>query len=120
MMLRQPRASTAPAPLGSKLFAGFLLPVLVGGLVALLVIVGTQIMGKPHLVVGVFAGIVYVFLAIRLPEFAILALLAITSSIVNPDYLPVIRLGPVSLQIPDILLGVLLLVTFLRVTAVPG
>ncbi len=97
--------------------AAVMLPVLLGGVVALLVIVGTRVLQKPQLVLGIVSGVVYLFLAFRLPEYAILLLLAITSSIINPDYLPVLHLSSISFQIPDLLLGVLLLVTFLRMTS---
>ena len=94
--------------------------ILVGIGVGLSVILSTYYVEKPILVAGVIGLPIYIIVSLRWPELAILALVGITAGVINKDWMPLLRLGPVSLHIPDIMLGVLLGIVFVRSMASPG
>ncbi|MBI5931819.1 MAG: O-antigen ligase family protein [Chloroflexi bacterium] len=88
----------------------------VGFAIAVLVIVSTYYIGNPKVVVGAIGGVFYVFMIRRWPYLGILSVVAITSGTIDREWLPLIPIGPFSAHIPDIMLGLLLLLLILRAT----
>jgi O-antigen ligase len=103
----------------SRLFqAGFVILMGVGfGLAALLAGENYKIL---KLLVGLFGGVGYVVVTMRWPEYGILGLVALLSGLISTSWLPVLRMGPASLNISDIMLLVLLGAVFLRFTTQKG
>lgn len=91
-----------------------------GLLIAGTILVGTYVLGKPKLLVGVLGGPIFALFTIRWPEVGILSLVGITGGLVDTDWLPILRFGPVSVHIPEIMLAVLLGLLVLRATAHRG
>jgi O-antigen ligase len=96
------------------------LVVLMSSGVGLSVIVSTYYFDKVKLLIGLIGGLAFVLLTMRWPEFGILSYVALLSGLINPGYLPALHLGPISLQISDALLLMLLGLVFLRATTQPG
>jgi O-antigen ligase len=88
--------------------------------VGLAVIVSTYYVDNVKLLVGLMGGIAFVLLTMRWPEFGILCLVALMSGLVSLTSLPLLHLGPVSLNISDIILMLLLALVFLRATTQRG
>lgn len=88
----------------------------VGFCIAVMVIVSTHFIGNPKVVVGAIGGVFYVFMIRRWPDLGILSVVAITSGIVDREWLPLIPIGPFSAHIPDVMLGLLILLMILRAT----
>ncbi len=93
---------------------------LVGIGIGLAVIVSTHYVENFKLVIGLVGGIAFVLLTIRWPELGILGLVALLSGMISLSWLPVFPLGPVSLNIHDFIVVLLLGLVFLRATAQPG
>lgn len=98
----------------------FGLAALAGIGIGLAVIVSTHYAENFKLVVGLVGGIAFVLLTIRWPELGVLSLVALLSGIISLSWLPVLPLGPVSLNIHDFIVMLLLGLVFLRATAQPG
>ena len=88
--------------------------------VGLAVIVSTYYVDNFKLLVGLIGGLAFILLTMRWPEFGILGLVALLSGLVSVSWLPILHLGPVSLNISDAMLLVLMGLVFLRATAQPG
>jgi O-antigen ligase len=88
--------------------------------VGLAVIVSTYYVDNIKLLIGLIGGLAFVLLTIRWPEFSILGIVALLSGLISQGWLPLLHLGPVSLNISDIMLLVLLSLVFLRTTTQPG
>lgn len=88
----------------------------VGFCIAVLIIFSTHFIGNPKVVVGALGGVFYVFMIRRWPYLGILSVMAMTSGIIDREWLPLIPIGPFSAHIPDIMLGLLLLLLVLRAT----
>ena len=88
--------------------------------VGLAVIVSTYYVNNIKLLIGLIGGIAFVLMTMRWPEFAILFLVALLSGLISTSWLPLLHLGPVSLNISDAILLVLLALVFLRVTTQRG
>lgn len=88
--------------------------------VGLAVIVSTYYVDNAKLLVGLIGGLAFVLLTMRWPEFGILCYVALLSGLIHLGSLPALRLGPISLQISDAILMLLLGLVFLRTTAQPG
>ena len=84
----------------------------VGAAVGVLIAVGLA-----GIVFGLIAAVAFVGLGLRRPEYAILVMIGITSGIVDPEALPWLTMGPMTLHITDLLLFFLLGLIFLRATA---
>lgn len=87
--------------------------------IGLLVIVSTHYVHNIKLVIGLVGGLAFILLTMRWPEFGILSLLAMLSGLVSVSWLPVLHLGPISLNISDAIILVLLGLLFLRTTTRP-
>jgi hypothetical protein len=94
--------------------------VLTSVVVGLAVIVSTYYINNVKLLIGLIGGIVFGLLTLRWPEFGILCLLALLSGLISLTWLPLLHLGPISLNISDMILILLLGLVFLRVTTEPG
>lgn len=97
------------------------------GLVALAGIgVGLAVIGSTYyaenakLIVGLVGGLAFILLTMRWPEFGILSFVALLSGLISLSWLPLLRLGPISLHISDMMLLFLLGLVFLRATSQPG
>ncbi len=88
----------------------------VGFCIAVLIIISTHFIGNPKVVVGALGGIFYVFMIRRWPYLGILSIVAITSGVIDREWLPLIPIGPFSAHIPDVMLGLLILLLILRAT----
>ena len=88
--------------------------------IGLAVIVSTYYVDNYKLVIGLVGGTALVLLTMRWPEFGILSLVALLSGLISVSWLPVLPLGPVSLNISDILIMILLALVFLRATTQPS
>ena len=88
--------------------------------VGLAVIVSTYYVENVKLLIGLVGGLAFVLLTMRWPEFGILWLLTLLSGLISVGWLPLLRLGPVSLSIHDMILLLLLGLVFLRATTQPG
>ncbi len=83
--------------------AGIIIPILIGfmiGAACLLVPFDMVLFG----IIGA-AGLLMIA---KWPEIGILAIVAITSNLINPDKLPLLKTGPISFHIPDLILVFLL------------
>jgi hypothetical protein len=88
--------------------------------VGLAVIVSTYYINNVKLLIGLVGGLAFVLLTMRWPEFGILCLVALLSGLVSLTWLPLLHLGPISLNISDIILLMLMALVFLRATTHPG
>ncbi len=79
-------------------------------------IVSTYYLENFKFVLGIVGGLAFVLLTMRWPEFGIICYIALLSGLVDLGYLPALHLGPISLQIGDIILILLLGLVFLRAT----
>ncbi len=91
-----------------------------GLLIALAIVVGTYVLGKPKLLAGVLGGPIFILLTMRWPEVGILSLVGITGGLIDTNWLPILGLGPVSVHIPEMMLAVLLGLLGLRLTTQRG
>lgn len=98
----------------------FVLVILMSVTVGLAVIVATYYVENAKLIVGVVGGMAFVLITMRWPEFGILCLVALLSGFIQLTWLPSLHLGPISLQISDIILFLLLGLVFLRATTQRG
>ena len=87
--------------------------------IGLAVIVSTYYVDNVKLLFGLVGGLAFVLLTMRWPEFGILCLVALMSGLIHLGSLPALHLGPVSVQISDIMLLLLLGLVFLRATTQP-
>ncbi len=87
------------------------------GLLAAVTTGGTH---GPALFVGALAAPVLALLIMMWPDIGILALLGLTSGLVDVDVLPLLSLGPLSLRIPDLVLIFLLALSIARATTQPS
>ena len=117
------RYRSLPFPIHIRLPAGLWRIVLAlgtGMLVALSVIVATYYFEKWKLAVGLVGGVAFVLVTMWRPEYGVLALVGLTNGLVSTNWLPLLPVGPFSLHLQDIILGLLLLLWGLRVTTWPG
>jgi O-antigen ligase len=84
--------------------------------IGLAVIISTYYINNVKLLIGLVGGIAYVLVTMRWPEFSILSLVALLSGLISLSWLPLLHLGPISLNISDVMLMVLLGLVFLRAT----
>lgn len=96
------------------------LVVLAGLCVGLAVIISTYYVNNVKLLIGLIGGFAFVLLTMRWPEFGILSLLALLSGLISLGWLPLLHLGPISLNISDIMLLILLVLVLARATTRPG
>jgi O-antigen ligase len=82
----------------------------------LAVIASTHFADNVKLLVGLVGAPAYVLVVMRWPEFGILGLVALLSGLISVTWLPLLHLGPASLNISDIVLLLLLSLVFLRST----
>jgi len=97
---------------------GFVVLMSVGA--GLAVIVSTYYVNNVKLLIGLIGGLAFVLLTMRWPEFCILCLIALLNGLVYLGSLPALHLGPISLQVTDALLMLLLVLVFLRATTQRG
>jgi O-antigen ligase len=88
--------------------------------VGLAVIVSTYYVNNVKLLFGLVGGIAFVLVTMRWPEFSILFLVALLSGLISLSWLPLLHLGPISLNISDVILLLLLGLVFLRTTTQRG
>ncbi|MGD0612081.1 MAG: O-antigen ligase family protein [Anaerolineales bacterium] len=88
--------------------------------VGLAVIISTYYVNNVKLLIGLVGGLAFVLLTMRWPEFGILCLVALLSGLIPMGSLPALHLGPISIQIPDVMLLVILGLVFLRATTQRG
>lgn len=96
------------------------LVVIAGLSIGLAVIVSTYYADNVKLLIGLVGGFVFVLLTMRWPELGILCFTALLSGLISLSWLPALRLGPISIQISDAMLMLLLGLVFLRATTQPG
>lgn len=60
-------------------------------------------------------GVAGLFIIAIRPEIGILAIVAITSNLINPDKLPLVKAGPISFHIPDLILVFLLFMVVYKI-----
>jgi O-antigen ligase len=89
---------------------------LIGGFV----IIATYYADNLKLLVGLIGGIAFVLLTMKWPELGILSYVALLSGLVPLSSLPALHFGPISLQISDAILIILLGLLFVRATAQPN
>jgi O-antigen ligase len=87
--------------------------------VGLGVIISTYYVDNVKLLIGLVGGLSFVLLTLRWPEFGILCYVALLSGLIYLGSLPALHFGPISLQISDALLLLLLGMVFLRATTQP-
>jgi hypothetical protein len=75
---------------------------------------------SPLIVLGILAGVLFIYVAFKRPEISLLAILVATSSIVFEDRLPLLSIGIGSFHLPDILLLMFLGSIVLRLLVEPG
>ena len=68
----------------------------------------------------ILAGGLFLYAIAHKPELGLLAIVTVTSGLVDADRLPLVRLGPVSLQVTDIILLFLLALIVLKSVLTPG
>ena len=95
------------------------LVVIVSVFVGLAVIISTYHVANVKLLIGLVGGLAFVFFIMRWPEFGILSLVALVSGLISLSWLPLLHLGPISLNISDAILFLLLAFVFLRATTQP-
>lgn len=88
--------------------------------VGMAVIVSTHYIDNAKLLIGLIGGLAFVVFTLKWPEFSILFLVGLLSGLISLTWLPLLHLGPISLNISDIILIGLLGLVFLRVTAIRG
>ncbi len=96
------------------------LAVFLGAGTGLAVIISTHFAENFKLVFGLVGAVVFVLVTMRWPELGILSLVALLSGMISLSWLPVLPLGPVSLNIHDMIVMLLLALVFLRATSWPG
>jgi len=84
------------------------------------VIVSTHFAQNVKLLIGLVGGIIFVLVTMKWPELSILFLVALLSGLISTSWLPILHLGPISLNISDIILIIFLGLVFLRVTTQRG
>jgi O-antigen ligase len=87
--------------------------------VGLAVIFSTYYVHNVKLLIGLVGGLAFVLLTMRWPEFGILCYVALLSGLISLGSLPALHFGPISLQLSDLILLLLLGLVFLRTTAQP-
>jgi O-antigen ligase len=90
-----------------------------GLVMGMAVVFSSDFVGNIKLLVGLIGGVVFVFITMRWPEFGILSYFAILSGLISLTWLPILHLGPISLNLFDLILVVLLGLLFLRLTTQP-
>jgi O-antigen ligase len=115
-IISQPR--TLKALTGKGLRLGLVVLSSLG--VGLAVIISTYYVNNLKLLIGLVGGLAFVLLTMRWPEFGILCYVALLSGLIALGSLPALHFGPISLQISDAMLLLLLGLVFLRTTAKPG
>jgi O-antigen ligase len=113
-----PRPRMASDLMNEQIHLG--LVILAGIVVGLVVIISTYYVENPKLLVGLIGGLAFVLVTMRWPEFGILGFVALLSGLISLSWLPALRLGPISIQISDAMLLVLIGLAFLRATTQPG
>jgi O-antigen ligase len=88
--------------------------------VGLAVIVSTYYVENVKLLIGLVGGLAFVLLTMRWPELGILCLVALLSGLIPMGSLPALHFGPITLQISDVMLFVILGLLFLRITTQRG
>lgn len=88
--------------------------------IGLSVIISTHYADNMKLLIGIVGGLAFIILTMKWPELSILSLVALMSGFISLTWLPLLRLGPISLNISDIILIILLGLVFVRVTALRG
>jgi len=96
------------------------LVIVTGVVVGIAVIVSTYYVNNVKLLIGLIGAIVFGLLTLRWPEYGILCLFALLSGLISLTWLPLLHLGPISLNISDMILLLLLGLVFLRVTTQSG
>ncbi|HSR29570.1 MAG TPA: hypothetical protein VLY63_03325, partial [Anaerolineae bacterium] len=92
-----PWPSTVSALTNGRIRLGLVVLVSLG--VGLAVIISTHYVDNIKLLIGLFGGLAFVLLTMRWPEFGILCLVGFLSGLIRLSWLPLLRLGPVSLHI---------------------
>lgn len=88
--------------------------------IGLAVIASTYYLNNIKLLIGLIGGLVFVLVSMRWPEFGLLGFVGLLSGLISLSWLPALRLGPISLQISDLMLLVILGLLFLRATTQSG
>jgi len=88
--------------------------------VGLVVIVSTYYINNFKLLIGLIGGLAFVLITMQWPEYGILSLVALLSGLISTSWLPLLHLGPISLNISDVMILVLLGLVFLRTTTQRG
>jgi O-antigen ligase len=88
--------------------------------VGLAVIISTYYVNNVKLLIGLVGGLAFVLLTMRWPEFGILCLVALHSGLIPMGSLPALHPGPITIQISDVMLFVILSLVFLRATTQRG
>jgi hypothetical protein len=88
--------------------------------VGLAVIISTYYVDNVKLLIGLVGGVAFVLLTMRWPELGILCLVALLSGLIPIASLPALHFGPITLQISDVMLLVILSLVFLRATTQRG
>lgn len=91
-----------------------LIALIVGCAIGVAVIVSTRFVENWKLLVGLVGGPAFVFLTLRWPEYSLLALIGMTSGVINTNWLPLLRLGPASVHLQEIMLALLIVLLIFR------
>lgn len=86
----------------------------------LVVIFSTYFVDNAKLIIGVIGGVAFVLVTMKWPEYGVLSFVALLSGLVYLGALPALSLGPITFQISDLMLLLLIALVVLRATNYPG
>ncbi len=90
-----------------------------GGVIGVLALMTSRADNGLMLFFGVLLAPAFVLVVVARPEIGILTLIGLTSGVIDTDFLPVIPLGSIDVRVPEIVLVLLLGLSFLRVLTRP-
>jgi O-antigen ligase len=91
-----------------------------------IVLIGSLLIGilsglfSPFWVLAGIAALGFFFVLIKIPELGILVIVFITANFIDPERLPLLTLGPISLHITDLILLFLIAIVLVKSLIVPG
>ena len=97
-----------------------LLAIVTGISTGLLLIFADRWQDVPILPISLVAGIVFVGILMRRPEWIVLAVVGTTNGLIRADSLPIFGVGPLQVSIPEAMTVALLGLAVIRSISLPG